>query len=183
MRHAGYILSNIIQAMLPNYLELVVFRQSTSLCGMNADHMQATIICSTRKTMHTFQNTHTFDSCMMLAIRMSRFTRDVPFQARGIPYLDCFVIGGRDKEHVVRRNRKSSDGFRMRGHIGDQGGFNSFVLYITRREIRSCNISSSDGTFMNPWTEILLKFAVVVQIQILEQIADTRFLTIFQTIK
>jgi len=113
MRHAGYILSNIIQPMFSDYLEFVVFRQSTSLRGMNANDVQTTVICSTRKTVHTFQNADTFDSCMMLAIRMSWFTRDIPFQTCRIPNFDCLVVGGRDEEHVVRRNRKTSDSFRM----------------------------------------------------------------------
>jgi len=179
MRHAGYILSNIIQPMLSDYLEFVVFRRSTSLRGMNANHMQTTVICSTRKAVHTFQNANAFDSCMMLAIRMSWFTRDVPFQTCRIPNFDCLVVGGRDEEHVVGGNRKARDGFRMRGHIGDQGGFNSLGFSVTRREIRSCYISSSDRTFMYSGTKILLKFAVIIQIEIFEQIADARFLTIF----
>ena len=86
--------------------------------------MQAAIISCARETVDTFKDADTFNSCMMLAISVSWFARDVPLQSSCIPNLYRFVVGSRYKEHVIRRDCESGNGLRMGRQICNEVGFN-----------------------------------------------------------
>lgn len=79
MGHTCYVLADIVYPMFSDDLEFIVLRQGPRLCDVYTNDMETTIICSTCKAMNSLQYTHTFDSGMMLTVRMSRFASHVTF--------------------------------------------------------------------------------------------------------
>ena len=104
VRHACDILARMIDAMLANDLKFIVLGQCPTWTHMDFDDMQTTIFCSTREAVNTLQDANTFDSSVVLAIRVPRLAGDISFQPCRIPYFDRFIVRSRDEKHVIRRH-------------------------------------------------------------------------------
>jgi hypothetical protein len=166
--HAGYILAWGINTVFPDDLQLVVFGQSPTLCDMDSNDMEAPIVCSTGEAVNAFKDAYALHSCMVLAVCVARFACHVAFKASSVPDLHCFIIRRGHKEHMIRRDSYPSHGLRMGGKMGYQRGLRVSCCAIATSKSVANRISTSDGTFMNLGAKVMLKFSIVVQVQLFE---------------
>lgn len=189
MLHGRNIFTYSIDPMFSHRLKLAILWKSPGMRmlrlrararDMYPHNMQTPIISGTSKTMDALQDTNTFHLGMVLCICMSRFGCDVSFKSCGIPDFDSFVVGGRDKECMIWRDGQAGDRVGMGIEVGYKPSFHLPSSTVSRNEpcTMTDGITPSDRTFVDTRAKIVLEFTVVVQIQILQKVADTCFLSI-----
>ena len=78
VRHTSDELPRLIEPMLADELELVILRQATTLCDMDAYNVQASVVGGTCKTLESLKNAYARYPCVVLSICLARFAGDVP---------------------------------------------------------------------------------------------------------
>lgn len=179
--HARDKLARIIQPMFTNRLQFPVFGQTPSDTNMHPNHMKASILRRTNKTVRFLHHAHTCHARVMLSVRMPRFARHIPFETRRVPDFHRLVVGTGDEKNVVGRDCDAVDAAAMGSEIG----------YDVTVDV-ACQIwafaSGSNGwtpwlptprcTIGNSGTKIMQSVSKIVLVNMFENISDGRLLTV-----
>ena len=178
MGHAGDVLARRFDPMFSDDRQLTILGQRSRRVHVHAHDMHAPVLCRARKTVHALDDTHALDTRMMLRVRMPRLARHAPLQPRRVPNLDAPVVRRRHKERMVGGNGEPGDTVRVGVEMGHERGFDAAVAIISGDEALPRGVPPTDRSFVHARTEIVLELAVVILIDVLEQVADPHFLAV-----
>lgn len=106
---------------------------------------------------------------MVLRITVPRFARHVSLQPRRIPHFDGFVIGCRDKEHVVRGYGETRDCICVRVEVRDEICFRALMrpVAVARNKAVSAGSAAADRSFVRFRSEVALQILASVEVHML----------------
>lgn len=142
---------------------------------------QRPIIRRARNAMRMLENAHARDPPALLE-RLPRPTRHVLLQPNRVPDLDRAILGPRREEELVGRDLDVGDGARVLDEVGNEGAFGTLGNSFARREARAESLAAgdADGDVRAEFGE---GFAVVVEVDSLEELLDARVVPLCQSNK
>lgn len=167
MYHTCRIFTQVFKPMLPQCLELPVFRQCSSLVDVDPNDVYAAVLGCTCKTMNSFQRANTFHLRVMLRIAVPRLARYVSLQSRRIPHLNSFIIRCGDEEHMVGGYGETRDRICMRAEVRDEICFGALMRRVARHETVSDGRTATDRSFMNFRPEVSLQILASIEVHVL----------------
>ena len=79
---------------------------------------------------------------------------------------------------MVGRHGDAGDRLRMRVEVRDKGCLQTTCAAIPRHEAVARSVPPTNGAFVYPGPEVVLQVAVIVEVQVLEEVADSRLLAV-----